>query len=214
MTTLSNRIASSIRRRLGETRTAPLRKRLRAQMREIDDRGFAVVSNNCIAGILYDLADLPKVSPTAGIYFRDGAFVQFLNDLSNDNPDRWRLVANDLVFEAAQSCWAYQAGTAGRLVFLHYPTAEAAASKWTRRLDRLRTRRPIILGSTTDGIELASLRSAQEAFPFALTVAGDPAPPADDLILNAEFLNDLSSFFDRILSGEPSGPVRPVHRYS
>src|SRR4051794_27862153 len=112
------RFKSSAHRRLGELRTSGLRARLRTQVRELDARGISIISNNCVAGILYEMAGLPKRSPTAGIYFSDLAYARFLDDLAKSRTEFWtELEPTDLVFNENQHCWALPVEPGGQLVF-------------------------------------------------------------------------------------------------
>jgi uncharacterized protein (DUF1919 family) len=211
------RFKSSAHRRLGELRTSGLRARLRTQVRELDARGISIISNNCVAGILYEMAGLPKRSPTAGIYFSDLAYARFLDDLAKSRTEFWtELEPTDLVFNENQHCWALPVEPGGQLVFLHYPTAEDAVAKWRRRMDRSRGKTLFVISSILDGISLDSIDDPLKRFPYTFTIDGDPTPPADEIVLIPAFLRDLSSYVDSILSDwphQPSDPL-PVHRYN
>jgi uncharacterized protein (DUF1919 family) len=208
------RIKSSAHRRFGGLRTASERGQLRDQVRKLDSEGISIVSNNCLAGILYELAELPKQSPTAGLYFWGLAYAQFLEDLAAGSLGRWEeFEAANLERKQSQNCWALPVSGGGELVFLHYPDAADAVTKWRRRIERLRGRTLLLISSTTDGITLDSLRKPLEHFRYTFTVEGEPAPPADDLILNSIFLHDLSDYLSLILAGQPIEQPGPIRRY-
>jgi uncharacterized protein (DUF1919 family) len=194
-----------------------LRSRLRTQVRALDARGVSIVSNNCVAGILYEMAGLPKQSPTAGIYFSDMAYGQFLEDLGADRPDFWsRFEPSDLVFKESQNCWALPVPAGGQLVFLHYETPEEAVAKWRRRMDRARGKTPFVISSIQGGITLDSIDSPLQRFRYTFTVDGSPSPPADEIVLIPAFLRDLSSYIDSIIAGRraPADERPPLHRYN
>ena len=206
MGNLANRVGSSLRRRFGEIRTSSIRRKLAAQMRELDRRNVSIISNNCVAGILYEWAGLPKQTPTAGIYFVGPAYAQFLVDLAANELDHWtRLTPSSLVYKEAQHCWSLPGPAGGELVFLHYPDATVAMDKWRRRLERLRGRTPLIISSVRDSIDPVSLAAVLSQFRLTFTVGGDPAPPADELVLNGRFLRSFSDYLDNVLAAAPSG---------
>lgn len=206
MSFVPTRISTSLRRRTGELRIASIRKRIIAQIGELDRRQISVLSNNCVAGILYEWAGLPKQTPTAGIYFVGPAYAQFLADLAANELDRWtRLIPSSLVYKEAQHCWSLPGPVGGELVFLHYPDATVAMEKWRRRLERLRGRTPLIISSVRDSIDPVSLAAVLSQFRLTFTVDGDPAPPADELVLNGRFLRSFSDYLDNVLAAAPSG---------
>lgn len=206
MPAAASRISSSLRRRFGEFRTSSLRREIVMQVRELDRRNVSIISNNCLAGILYEWAGLAKQTPTAGIYFVGQAYAQFLDDLSAKRLDRWiDLTASSLVYKDSQACWALAGPTGGELVFLHYPDASLAVEKWSRRLGRLHGRALLILSSIRDSIDPESLANALAQFRMTFTVSGTPAPAADELVLNPQFLRALGDYLDNALAAVPDG---------
>jgi uncharacterized protein (DUF1919 family) len=205
---LATRISASLRRRLGEARTALLRERLAQQVRALDAGGVSIVSNNCVAGILYEWAGLTKQTPTAGIYFTGPAYAQFLEDVADQQMQRWlELAPAALVYRDAQGCWAFPCPSGGELVFLHYPDPAEAIDKWSRRIARMGGRTPLVITVLRDGILSESVSPALSRFAFAFTVNGDPAPPADELMLNPAFLRAFAHYLDRVLEVLPADRV-------
>jgi len=212
---LAGRIRSSLRWRLAKPLSLPLRRKLKIQLRQVDEQGISIVSNNCVAGILYELADLPKRSPTAGIYFAGAAYARFLEDLAQDRLESWaRIDPSRLVFKEEQSCWALPVQGGGELVFLHYASPEEAVSKWERRVERMRGRIPFVISSIQGGITLDSVKAALEQIPYSMTVDGDPAPAADELVMDMRFLRDLSVFLGRTFQNGNPEPASPkLYKY-
>ena len=200
----ASRIVPSLQRRVGEVHTRSVRRKLVTQLRELDRRNVSIMSNNCVAGILYEWAGLAKQTPTAGVYFVGPAYAQFLQDLSQQQLDRWMDVGpSSLVYKEAQRCWTLPAATGGELVFLHYPDPSIALEKWTRRLGRLHGRRLLIVSSIRDSIDAISLKKVLDVFETTFTVDGDPAPPADELVLDRRFLLPFSDYLDDVLAAAP-----------
>ena len=201
MASLGARIFPSLRRRIGELRTSPLRAEIARQIRVLDASGMSLLSNNCVAGILYEWAGLPKQTPTAGVYFAGPAYEQFLGDLATDCLDRWTsFTPSSLIYKQAQQCWALPGPTGGELVFLHYPDAAVAVEKWSRRLDRLRGRTPLVFTSIRDSIDPESLATVLADFRMTFTVVGSPAPPADELVLDRRVLARFSGYLGDALA--------------
>ena len=212
---LGGRIRSSLRWRLAKPLTFPLRRKLKIQLRQINERQISLVSNNCVAGILYDIAGLQKRSPTAGIYFAGPAYARFLNDLGGGHLERWaKIEPTRLVFKEEQSCWTLPVDGGGELVFLHYASREDAIAKWERRIVRMRGRTLFVISSIQNGIALHSVKAALKHFPYSMTVDGDPAPAADELVMDARFLRDLSKYLDGVLLDRNCLPHSPMmYRY-
>lgn len=42
---------------------------------------FTIISNNCWGGIVYESYNLPKQSPTIGLFFMAKDYIEFLSDL-------------------------------------------------------------------------------------------------------------------------------------
>jgi hypothetical protein len=174
------------------------------------------VSNNCVAGILYEIAGLQKHSPTAGLYFTREAYPRFLEDIAGEGWEAWgHLDPEKLRFRPSQACWELPIPPSGELVFLHYPDKLGAVSKWNRRMERLRGRTPLIVSSIQNGTTLDHLREPLTRFRYSFTADGNPAPDADLLVLRRDFLRDLSNFIRLIVSNDQSaiGDPHPVRRY-
>ena len=44
-------------------------------------KDFTIISNNCWGGTVYEAYDLPKGSPTVGMFFIANDYIEFLSDL-------------------------------------------------------------------------------------------------------------------------------------
>jgi uncharacterized protein (DUF1919 family) len=183
-----------------------IRTQIAAQVAELDRRNISILSNNCVAGILYEWAELPKQTPTAGVYFVGPAYGQFLCDLAADHLDSWTgFTPSSLEYKETQQCWVLPGPTGGELVFLHYAEASVAVEKWTRRLARLAGRTPLVFSSIRDSIDPDSLATVLAQFRMTFTVSGSPAPPADELVLDRRVLARFSSYLDDVLAGAGDG---------
>jgi uncharacterized protein (DUF1919 family) len=195
-----SRIKGGIFHRARKARTLPIRRRLGKLVRTLDDRGFAIVSNNCVAGQLYEMAAIAKQTPTAGLYFRGSAYPEFLDDLAKNDLSRWFPIdPSTLGIDRESSTPALTRGLESAIVFLHYPDAELAAEKWNSRVGRLRNRKLIVLASLRDGIESSMMDSARTRYDHFHFLSDAPTPPADEAILDKAILRRLARFLERVL---------------
>lgn len=166
----------------------------------LDRRGFALLANNCVAGLLYELAELPKRTPTVGIFFRDDAFPAFLDDYARGNLTGWTPVnAADLVVDQASECPMLLHQSKPAIVFLHYRDPEIAAQKWNSRFSRLDARKMIVIASLRDGLEAPMLSRLSSQYDDVFVIGPAPAPPAELVMLDRALLRRLTKFFDGIL---------------
>ena len=105
---------------------------------------FTIISNNCWGGMIYESYDLPKLSPTVGLFFMAKDYIKFVSnlkyylDLELDFID---------ISESKYKDWdGFKKSTInypiGRLqdielFFMHYKSREEALEKWNRRKKRV-----------------------------------------------------------------------------
>lgn len=53
-------------------------ERRRKQLKNTD---FTIISNNCWGGMIYESYNLPKQSPTVGLFFMASDYIKFISDL-------------------------------------------------------------------------------------------------------------------------------------
>ena len=114
--------------------------------KRLRNKNFTIISNNCWGGMTYESYNLPKQSPTIGMYFMASDYVKFISDLRgylkkdltfiNPNESKWKeseQIKNDIHFGE------YPVGKLGdiELFFLHYKTEKEALDKWKRRVKRI-----------------------------------------------------------------------------
>lgn len=111
---------------------------------------FTIISNNCWGGRIYEYFNLPKQTPTVGMYFFAEDYVRFCSNLDY-------YLSLPLVFinwdESVHKLSLQKKNEEGvivgklgdvELVFLHYNDKEVIMQKWKRRIDRI-NRKNIIL---------------------------------------------------------------------
>lgn len=68
--------------------------------RKLKNTNFTIISNNCWGGMIYESYNLPKESPTVGLFFMAKDYIEFLSDLKgyingkltfiNPEESRWK----------------------------------------------------------------------------------------------------------------------------
>lgn len=135
------------------------------------NKDFTIISNNCWGGMIYESYNLPKQSPTVGMFFMAKDYIKFLKrlqeylnaDLTFINPElsKWKneqQVSGDKRFGTYPIGVLSVEGESIEIFFLHYHSAEEAKEKWKRRCKRIVWQRLIVKfndqnGCTEDDIE-------------------------------------------------------------
>lgn len=162
----------------------PLRKRVKRLAHHIDSNGGAIVSNNCLAGIVYRSSGLPNRTPTVGLYFIGPAFKEFLTAISSGNlkdSQYGSMDEADIFFDEKYNCPVMAKNGVPKIVFLHYQTPAHAAAKWNERIDRLYGRKIFALASIRDGVRESDFAQKFDGVESILVIGSDKslAPPAD-----------------------------------
>lgn len=153
-----------IRARIGPS-TDCLRMFLRRFIRRtsIADPEVSIISNNCVAGMIYNFNNMKFNSPTINLWFAQG-FPQFVTNLNEYLLLPLEEVVNDELLKIRDkvlksdsthdpnNTWDYPfgkiSGSAGSVYigFLHYSNFLEAKSKWNERKTRINHDKVIILG--------------------------------------------------------------------
>ena len=119
--------------------------------RLLNHTDFTIISNNCWGGMIYESYNIPKESPTVGLFFMASDYIKFLSDLKtyildgklsfiDPNDSKWRdYVSGDSRFGS------YPVGVLKKsrddegveIFFLHYHSKDEAREKWERRCKRI-----------------------------------------------------------------------------
>lgn len=195
------RLLNALRYRWKRLATSRLRHTLGQQVRALDAGGFVLVSSNCLAGQLYEMAALRKASPTAGLFFSGRAFAQFLDAVASGEDQTWsRLGAERLAMDVVKRCPVLTLGPDSAIVFLHYGDPELAVAKWNSRFPRMSWREKIVIASLRDGLDEAMLADAKQHYRHIFIAGPEPTPPADQVVLDRRILARLSDFLGGVLA--------------
>ncbi|MCD8288803.1 MAG: DUF1919 domain-containing protein [Prevotella sp.] len=125
----------------------PVTRNFRAKNLRCKD--FTIISNNCWAGTIYESYNMPKLTPTVGMFFMAKDYIEFLSqikdylqcDLHFIDPFTSRAktyASHDKRFGS------YPVGIIGggdlkdvEIMFLHYHSEKEAKEKWERRCKRI-----------------------------------------------------------------------------
>lgn len=183
--TANRRVSFAIRKRL----TVPYRILTSVRLRRATKRGWAVVSNNCVAGSLYREAGIPYETPTAGLYFIGDAFIEFIECLHRGGFESSRFAnidVRDVTYCEVRGCPVWRIDGVELIAFLHYPNAASAVSSWARRCQRLVGKNLVVLCSIRDGLTEHHVERIS-IFGYRCAKFGsdlEAAPPADELLLH------------------------------
>lgn len=119
----------------------------RKQLKSTD---FTIISNNCWGGMIYESYNLPKESPTVGMFFMAKDYIEFLSDLKsyinreltfiNPEESRWKdapQVSSDKRFGTYPVGVLSNGKNTIEIFFLHYQNEQEAREKWERRIQRI-----------------------------------------------------------------------------
>ncbi len=115
-------------------------KRIR---RNIRNKDFTIISNNCWGGSIYQDLGIPYASPTIGLFFFfSPCYIRFISAL-RENLDAELEFVKQSKYEKCnylQTLNAYPIGLLNKEIeihFLHYHTEAEAMEKWNRRVSRV-----------------------------------------------------------------------------
>lgn len=113
--------------------------------KKLTNKDFTIISNNCWGGMLYESYNLPKQSPTVGLFFFAEDYIKFLKDLK-----KYTTKIQLKFIKPEDSKWKNEASKDSRfgtypigvlddieIFFLHYHSEEEAREKWLRRCKRI-----------------------------------------------------------------------------
>jgi uncharacterized protein (DUF1919 family) len=122
----------------------------------LQNRNFSIFGNNCSAGFIYQDAGLAYRTPTVGLFFYAPCYIKLLQNFKYVN-DALQFTATSKYGEANKARQLnnnfYPIGIIGgdiEIHFLHYHSAEEAATKWIRRLAKLDYNNLLFLFSERD----------------------------------------------------------------
>ncbi len=116
----------------------------RHRRKNLKNKNFSIISNNCIAGGIYQKLGLPYATPTIGLFFFSDDYIRFLENFEflikqplmfkekSRHPE-----ANDYRLKSKHCYPIAEIGDNVEIHFLHYSDNKEAEAKWARRLGRV-----------------------------------------------------------------------------
>lgn len=128
---------------------------IKHRTKQLVNKQFTIISNNCWGGMIYESYNLPKESPTVGLFFMADDYINFLKHLKGyfaaelqfikPEDSRWKNA------DAARGDKRFGSYPVGKLeisigggqtesieiFFLHYHNEQEAKEKWERRIKRI-----------------------------------------------------------------------------
>ncbi len=124
----------------------------KSRRKKINKDDFTLISNNCWGGAVYEAYDLPKGSPTVGLYFVAEEFIKFASNLKYYleecemtfvKPEEARHKA---FYETEKKWGEYPIAHLDdvEIAMLHFHSEEEVVEKWKRRCERINYDRLIV----------------------------------------------------------------------
>ncbi|MGJ7457448.1 DUF1919 domain-containing protein [Halomonas sp. RA08-2] len=162
----------------------PLKLLIRRNLHAMTRHGRVLISNNCLAGIIYRDAGLSYRTPTVGLYFLDSAYTEFCQLLVEKKIEKSiynKINDSMVVFDSKLCCPVLIHQGITKIVFLHYSSTEEAIELWNRRVVRAISRDPTIIVSIRDGLTDKDARKLKALTKYVIQIGNDKknAPPAD-----------------------------------
>ena len=104
---------------------------------------FTIIANNCWGGVCYEYFNLPKQSPTVGMYFFADEYIKFVSDIHRYLDGEFLVVSSnqskyyDELIKRGQKDVLIGKIDDIEFVLLHYKDKQEAIDKWHRRVQRI-----------------------------------------------------------------------------
>ncbi|MDA7558640.1 DUF1919 domain-containing protein [Flavobacteriaceae bacterium] len=139
------------------------------KFKQIKNKEFTIICNNCWAGQIYQKLDIPYLTPTVGLFFYLPCYIKFLENFDfylKENLIFIKISKYDLANSNRESNWYPIAKIDDvEIHFLHYKTEEEADNKWNNRKNRINRENFLVVGSERDLCDESIIRRFQK-LPF------------------------------------------------
>lgn len=111
-----------------------------SKYRKINKNDFTIISNNCWAGMIYESYNLPKESPTVGLFFMASDYIKFVKNIKYYCSQELKFIDyKKSKYYQKDKDVSYPVALLGdiELFFVHYHSKEEAKEKWNRRIKRM-----------------------------------------------------------------------------
>lgn len=127
-------------------RILKIRRKLFANIRKrnLHNYDFTIISNNCWGGMIYESYNIPKNSPTVGMFFFPDDYIKFVSDLKhytnyelkfiNPEDSKWK---NQAKIDKRFGNYPIAVLDDVEIFCLHYKSEQEVKEKWQRRCKRM-----------------------------------------------------------------------------
>lgn len=142
----------------------------RSRGKKLNNTDFTIISNNCWGGTVYEAYNLPKESPTVGMFFMAEDYITFLSDLKGyingtlefikPEESRWKdapQVSGDRRFGSYPVGLLSNGKSYIEIFFLHYHSEKEAKDKWERRCKRINWDRLLVKFNDQNGCAVKNI---------------------------------------------------------
>lgn len=132
--------------------------------KQLKNTDFTIISNNCWGGMIYEAYNLPKESPTVGMFFMAEDYIRFVKRLKDylsaelvfisPEDSRWKdaeQVSGDKRFGSYPVGVLKLENESIEIFFLHYHSEQEAREKWERRCKRVNWDRMLVKFNDQNG---------------------------------------------------------------
>lgn len=120
------------------------------RQKQLKNKNFTIISNNCWGGMTYEAYGISKQSPTVGLFFMAEDYIKFISDLRGfvegnlkfikPEESRWKSapqVGGDKRFGSYPIAVLSNKNDEIEIFFLHSHSENEAREKWSRRCKRI-----------------------------------------------------------------------------
>ncbi len=163
---------------------------------KLRNKGFSIICNNCVAGLIYQKFGLPYLTPTVGLFFYSDDYIRFLENFENYIQQTLKFVTVSKHPESSVLLKrrSYPVGLLGNDVeihFMHYKTQEEALEKWNRRKKRIDFTNLFFIYSDRDNFREEFLQ-IYEKLPFSHKIffSSKPRQSKDTVVFVKDYENE------------------------
>lgn len=140
--------------------------------KDIKNRNFSIICNNCIGGFIYKYYDIEYRTPTLWLFMVAKHYIKFLSDIKSYLSKKLEFISPKEIsdYDSIKDVEQYMTFPIARLgdieiFFQHYKTEEEAAEKWYRRINKINWNDLIVIMAENETFNYEILKQFDE-LPF------------------------------------------------
>lgn len=139
---------------------------------ELKNPEFSIICNNCLGGFIYQYYNIEYRTPTLGLFIPAAYYVKFLKNIRGYLSKKLEFIKPEQSmgyesFKEHASMMTFPIARLGdiEVFFMHYKDEEEAASKWYRRINKIRWDDLIVIMAENESFNYDVLKKF-DALPF------------------------------------------------